>query len=1077
MNVISTLNSIQTPSSSIRSKQNARADEMRRVHPTYVGYIDVSQSADTGMSVGMTKQMCISASISGSSSGYILKKILAEDPNTIDADDITPDQVTSLRLHKIFVNGDLICYCTQAHLLILRYRMQRRCGDLHWQTTVASQLLSREIYFWTDLGRMLRPLIIVYNNLAEFVARRKAGESNFQFRQWIKLTKDHIRGLQSGKITMDTLRQERIIEYIAPAEQENTMLAPNILVLRNDANNFTHMYTHCDIDQAILGIVSLAAPKSHHSNTTRNTYYTNHRKQSIGWFSTAYAFRSDKGTSFQHYCERPLVSTFSDSFTKPNGMNLIVALTLHGGYNQEDSITLNRSSVDCGMFNAAYYNNEKTELETDEQFGNPDAARTVDIKSEANYEHVVDGFIAEGTIAENGHVLIVKSAKIPKPIDQYTHIDKSIIYKKDYPAFIEKVIATRNVEDHLIAKVKYRVNRPINVGDKMCLDADHFVLCERGWVPIGQVSLDDKIATLTGKGGIIGNDTNGISQNANCMRDYISYQYPSALYKYPHNGKLYSVKTRDISLRVTPEHKMYCADKLGNEYKLVQADSIYRHHTIYKNTAIFVAATVPFIYLEGRPAQMSIVPLSNPICRYNADSWLELFGYWYSYGITEKGTMIIASEDESFIIRVKQLLINLEISEIHWICNGSRIACDDPNLIESLRLSSVGNRLPEYVWQLGRAQCRILLDSIMHDENESFVKKVRVRSTQLAHDVLKLAIHCQYAGRIEKLDDALLITVDTVPFCPQVNRGSIIGNVINIGNVIDNIPGIPCDDEYIPYNGYVYCVSVPGEVFMTMRDGCPCWTGNSSRTGNKGIVSNLVPRINMPYAEDGTRPDAMVNCHSIPTRMAINQILECYFGMLACRKGTSIDGTLFQHVSLEDTIAEMESYGIKYGGTKRLYSGRIGEWIDTHVFMGITTYQRIAKFVDDEAYGNRTGPTLALTHQPVSGRVNGGGLRLGEMEKDVFCAHGTMRALDEKFYKDSDGTNAFICRTCKAPAIVNEKHGIYRCKVCEDSADIVKCDTSWTALVLNHELAAMNVKMSFDMSIPSYSRMEGSDAK
>jgi DNA-directed RNA polymerase beta subunit len=105
----------------------------------------------------------------------------------------------------------------------------------------------------------------------------------------------------------------------------------------------------------------------------------------------------------------------------------------------------------------------------------------------------------------------------------------------------------------------------------------------------------------------------------------------------------------------------------------------------------------------------------------------------------------------------------------------------------------------------------------------------------------------------------------------------------------------------------------------------------------------------------------------------------------------------------------------------------------------------LQKFVIDEHYATRTGPTSALTRQPLDGKNNDGGLRLGEMEKDVFCAHGTMRALFEKFYKDSDGIDLPICRICGNRAVVNEKMGIYKCKYCGDNADIVNVASSWVS--------------------------------
>jgi DNA-directed RNA polymerase beta subunit len=91
------------------------------------------------------------------------------------------------------------------------------------------------------------------------------------------------------------------------------------------------------------------------------------------------------------------------------------------------------------------------------------------------------------------------------------------------------------------------------------------------------------------------------------------------------------------------------------------------------------------------------------------------------------------------------------------------------------------------------------------------------------------------------------------------------------------------------------------------------------------------------------------------------------------------------------------------------------------------------------------------------------------MEKDVYCAHGSMRALSEKFYTDSDGMQIPMCRYCGNRAIVNERAGIYKCKYCGDKSDIAMVDSSWVANLFFHEASAMNVKMTFDLAPFTYS--------
>jgi DNA-directed RNA polymerase beta subunit len=261
------------------------------------------------------------------------------------------------------------------------------------------------------------------------------------------------------------------------------------------------------------------------------------------------------------------------------------------------------------------------------------------------------------------------------------------------------------------------------------------------------------------------------------------------------------------------------------------------------------------------------------------------------------------------------------------------------------------------------------------------------------------------------------------------------------------------------FEGKVYCLTVPGHVFYTRRNGVATWTGNSSRSGNKGIVSEQITRADMPYCTDGLIPDLLVSSHSITTRMAPNQMIENLVGILGAVQGSIVDASTFGGASVRAIIAQLEAENIRFAGHRQMYSGMTGEPIDTLIFIGPTCYQRPQKFVEDEQYAVQAGPTMALTRQPLDGRAHRGGLRLGEMEVWVFSAQGTMRALDEKLYKDSDGIDIYVCAVCQQQAIVNAAQGMYKCSTCGDAAEIKRVRSSWTANLSLGEMSAMNAKV------------------
>ena len=100
--------------------------------------------------------------------------------------------------------------------------------------------------------------------------------------------------------------------------------------------------------------------------------------------------------------------------------------------------------------------------------------------------------------------------------------------------------------------------------------------------------------------------------------------------------------------------------------------------------------------------------------------------------------------------------------------------------------------------------------------------------------------------------------------------------------------------------------------------------------------------------------------------------------------------------------------------------------------------------------------TISPIVKPLDGKASGGGLKIGEMERDVLCSHGSTKFLQEKFFDHSDGFTEYICR-CGKSAVVNNEKGIYKCKYCKDNADIHGVPTSWSSKLFMQEMETMNV--------------------
>jgi DNA-directed RNA polymerase II subunit RPB2 len=186
----------------------------------------------------------------------------------------------------------------------------------------------------------------------------------------------------------------------------------------------------------------------------------------------------------------------------------------------------------------------------------------------------------------------------------------------------------------------------------------------------------------------------------------------------------------------------------------------------------------------------------------------------------------------------------------------------------------------------------------------------------------------------------------------------------------------------------------------------------ASRHSQKGTVGQLIPEENMPFTERGLRPDIVFNPHGLPTRMTIGQLIEAMSNKLGIQLGTFIDATPFTVSNrITDLKTEMTLRGFEPHGHEILYNGETGEMMEADVFMGPIYYQRLKHMVEDKINYRATGPKTLLTHQPLHGRSKGGGLAIGEMERDGMVAHGMSKFLHESFMDRSDGSEVQINRS------------------------------------------------------------------
>lgn len=176
----------------------------------------------------------------------------------------------------------------------------------------------------------------------------------------------------------------------------------------------------------------------------------------------------------------------------------------------------------------------------------------------------------------------------------------------------------------------------------------------------------------------------------------------------------------------------------------------------------------------------------------------------------------------------------------------------------------------------------------------------------------------------------------------------------------------------------------------------------ASRHGQKGIVGMIYPQADMPFTTSGMIPDVIFSPHSIPTRMTVSHLLELLGGKVAALSGNVLDATGFEAEPEADMRAQLLKLGFSEKGAETMYNGLTGEKFKVKIYVGNQYYLKLKHMVKGKIQSRARGPIALLTRQPTEGKAKEGGLRLGEMEKDTFIAHGASTLLQERF--DADKT-------------------------------------------------------------------------
>jgi len=452
ISTLSHLRRLQSPLS--RSQPNFEA---RDLHSTHWGRLCPSETPE-GSNCGLVKNLALSACISVGVNPDKIRQVLF-------SMGVVPSYEANetLRLSgaKVFVDGNIIGFCTNSEEISRELRERRRRGEISTEVNVAHFSKTHggrnEVHVSSDEGRVRRPLII-----AEDGAPR--------------LQAEHIERIASGEWSWEDVVKGGLVEYLDAEEEEDAYIAL-------DSGQITEEHTHLEIaTYTILGICASTIPYAEHNQSPRNSYQAAMAKQALGVYATNFQQRVDSRSHILHYPQVPIVETALMETMgyklRPSGQNCLVAVLSYEGYNMEDALIFNKASIERGLCRSNFFRIYEAECRQylgglKDKFNIPEPG-TRGFRGEQYYRLLEpDGIIGLESGVAGGDVLIGRISP-PRFLEEYKEFevkgpsmrDTSVDMRPSETGTVDAIFVTQSNEGSKLVKVRVRDQRIPELGDK-----------------------------------------------------------------------------------------------------------------------------------------------------------------------------------------------------------------------------------------------------------------------------------------------------------------------------------------------------------------------------------------------------------------------------------------------------------------------------------------------------------------------------------------------------------------------------------------------------------------------------------
>ncbi len=452
ISTLSHLRRLQSPLS--RSQPNFEA---RDLHPTHWGRLCPNETPE-GSNCGLVKNLALSSSISVGVNPDKVKQLLYE-MGTVPAYESTDSM--KIEGAKVFVDGNIIGYCSNPQDMVKSFREKRRGGEISTEVNITyfskAQTEAEEVHANCDEGRVRRPLIIVENGVP-------------------KLQSKNLEKVALGEWTWEDIVKNGLVEYLDASEEENAYVAISM-------DKITPEHTHSEIATfTILGICASTIPYPEHNQSPRNSYQAAMAKQALGVYGTNFQNRVDSRSHILHYPQAPLVETelmeVMGYKQRPTGQNCVVAVLSFEGYNMEDAIIFNKASIERGLARSTFFRIYEAECRQylgglKDKFTVPEPG-TRGYRGEQYYRLLEpDGIISLESTVAGGDVLIGRISP-PRFLEEYKEFevkgpsmrDTSADMRPSENGVVDAIFITESGEGSKLVKVRVRDQRIPELGDK-----------------------------------------------------------------------------------------------------------------------------------------------------------------------------------------------------------------------------------------------------------------------------------------------------------------------------------------------------------------------------------------------------------------------------------------------------------------------------------------------------------------------------------------------------------------------------------------------------------------------------------